>query len=91
MQITLDVDLENCEMTESPYWLIIDPKQMLRPDVYAVAGMVTGPFFSRKSAQDHLENRRYAFSKHAVVFCHSGYWSSQYKDACRKSLAEAHK
>ena len=70
------------EATSAPYWLIIDPRQMMSPDCYAVAGMITGPFFSREDAQNHLEQRRYSFSKRAVVYCHSGYWSSKYKDLC---------
>ena len=84
MKIELDVSEEN-EGTESPYWLIIDPKQMMRPDVYAVSGMITGPFFSRESAERHLKIRSHAFSKRARVFCHSGYWSEEYKSACRKA------
>lgn len=84
-QITLEVDLEKNEMTDSPYWLIIDPRQVFKCDVDLIAGMITGPFFSRKEAQDHLEARHYGFSKRAKVYCHSGYWSQQYKDACRKA------
>ena len=73
--------LENAdvEYTESPYWLILDPRQMFRCDANELASMITGPFFSREDAKQHLDNRRYAFSKYAVVYCHSGYWSYKYK------------
>ena len=67
------------ECTSFPYWLIIDPRQMLRVDPHSVASMITGPFFSRESAQEHLNARRYAFGKNAVVFCHSGYWSKDFQ------------
>jgi hypothetical protein len=40
---------------------------------------ITGPFFSRKDAEDHLKARHYGFSKKAYVYCHSGYWSRKYK------------
>ena len=82
--IQLEVSELN-EGTESPYWLIIDPRQMMSPDCHTVASMITGPFFSREEAQTHLSNRRYAFGENAVVYCHSGHWSYQYKNALRKS------
>lgn len=73
------------EGTDSPYWIIIDPKQSLRCDPHDIAGMITGPFFSREDAQTHLNSRAYHFSKRAVVYCHSGYWSHQYRQAIKKS------
>ena len=85
MRIELEVSDEN-EGTESPWWSIIDPRQNMRTGQEAchnIAGMITGPFFSREAAQEHLETRRYNFGKNAVVFCHSGHWSRQYKEACR--------
>lgn len=82
MIISLEVSEKN-EGTESPYWLILDPKQNMRTDVYQLAAQITGPFFSRESAQRHLEARRYAYSEKACVYCHSGYYSEQYKLACR--------
>ena len=44
---------------------------------------ITGPFFSRESANEHLKARRYAFSKSTYVYCFSGYASPQYKAAYR--------
>ncbi len=91
MKIKLDIDLENNEGTDSPYWLIIDPRWLPKSEVkndpeqavHSVAGMITGPFFSRKEAEMHLQGRHYAFGKDAKVYCCSGYWSYQYKTACR--------
>ncbi len=88
MKVTIDVDLDNPEATESPWWSIIDPTQNFyvnEEGVHMVANMITGPFFSRKKAQNHLSVRRYAFSKNAKVYCHSGYWSNEYKNACREA------
>ena len=73
----------DCECTESPYWLILDPRQNMCCGVYELASQITGPFFSRQDAQQHLDNRRHAFSNRAKVYCHSGYWSNKYKNLCR--------
>jgi len=74
---------EENEATDTPYWVIIDPRQNFKVNsdgLYNIAGMVTGIWFSRASAERHLQHRRYAFSKNAKVFCMSGYWSSDYKE-----------
>lgn len=88
MQIKINVDLDNPEGTESPWWIIIDPRQNFyvnEDGLHNIASMITGPFFSREKAQSHLDLRRYAFSKNAKVYCHSGYWSNEYKNACRNA------
>ncbi len=74
------------EGTESPYWLVIDPKMgggniKTRPD--QIAFCIDGPFFSREDAENYLKSRRYAYSDKAIVWCHSGYWSKKYKDFYR--------
>lgn len=84
MKIEIEVS-DKHESTSSPWWLIIDPRQMMKPDCHDVAHMITGPFFSREEAQKHLEQRHYAFSKIAVVYCHSGCYSRQYDDAYRQA------
>ena len=72
------------ESTDSPYWLIIDPSgRNIKTKVEEIAHCITGPFFSREDADNHLNNRRYAFSKRTIVWCASGHWSQKYKDACR--------
>lgn len=76
------------EMTEAPYWLIIDPQQMMTPSVDEVASMITGPFFGRAEGEAHLEDRRYAFSKRACVYCHSGHASRVYREAWRKAWSK---
>lgn len=81
MKIELEISEKN-EGTAAPYWLIIDPIQMMRPDLCMVAmRMITGPFFSREAAERQLKHRSYNYSKHAVVWCLSGYYSSEYFDA----------
>ena len=87
MKIQLEVSEEN-EGTSEPWWIIINPRQNFRTNdegLYAIANMITGPFFSREEAQGHLDRRHYAFSKNARVFCHSGYWATQYKKAIKES------
>ena len=75
----------DCESTRAPYWLIIDPyRQMFDLDIHTVASMISGPFFCRKDAQDYFESRRYHFSKHAKVYCHSGHFSKKYENLCKK-------
>lgn len=72
----------NNEGTDSPYWLILDPAQNMACDIGILANQITGPFFCREDAEDHLQSRRYAFSKKACVYCHSGYWSIKHKSLC---------
>lgn len=92
------------EGTESPYWLIIDPRMVTNSlmwedgdeTIYAaldednirsvanyIPNCITGPFFSRADAEEHLKARGYEFGKDAYVYCHSGYWSQKYKALCR--------
>ena len=88
-QVTITFPMpENNEATASPYWLILDPHQMMRPDVDRLANMITGPFFSREDAQAHLEARRHHFSSRACVYCHTGYASQVYATAWRKARQE---
>ena len=78
--------IQNAEATSHPWWLIIDPSQMMRPSAHAVANMITGPFLSRESAQAHLDGRRYAFGRAAVVYCHTGCWSREWKALCMEEI-----
>ena len=78
MKIQIEISEEN-ESTSFPYWLILDPSQNMRADIYILAGQVTGPFFSREEAEAELTSRRYSYGKKAKVYCHSGYNSRQYK------------
>lgn len=90
MNITLTVSEDN-ECTESPWWVIVDPHQNMGCDPHYAAEMVTGPFFSRKEAQDFLTATRYNFGPRAVVYCKSGYYSHQYKWACRLAQMPWHR
>jgi hypothetical protein len=91
MEIKIEVSDEN-EGTAEPWWVIVDPKQMMSPDPYAVMmNMVTGPFFSREEAQSVLAGRRHHFSSRAVVYCASGCDTIQYRKAYREAEAVARK
>ena|SRR3989338_2920217 len=91
LKITVTVSGKH-EGNDSPWWLIIDPRQNFytcqEHGVHNIANMITGPFFSRESAQAHLTARRYAFGKNACVFAHSGYYSNEYKEAIRTAKKE---
>jgi len=85
MKINLEVS-DKTEGTAAPWWLIVDPKQMMRPDAaQVVMGMITGPFFSREEAQAVLDSTRYNYSKRAVVWCASGCHTTQYRHAYQKA------
>jgi hypothetical protein len=79
-QLTLDVSSAN-EGTDAPWWAILDPDQMMRADVHQLAGMITGPFFSRAEAEYELTCRHYSYGKHACVYCMSGYRTDVYRQA----------
>lgn len=76
------IDREHNESTAFPYWIIVDPARvhLSRMDqrVHEIAAAITGPFFSRKRAQEFLDATRYNFSKHAVVYCASGHKSAHW-------------
>lgn len=85
MKIELEISEEH-ESTAAPYWLIIDPKNApIIRGVREISMMITGPFFSRKSAQDVLDSKHYNFSDEAIVYCKSGYYSREYMDAIQKA------
>ena len=89
MKIEIDVSDKN-EGASEPWWVIVDPKQMMKPDPYHVMiGMITGPFFSREEAQSVLDRRRHNFSSRAVVYCSSGCDTIQYRKVYREAEAKA--
>jgi hypothetical protein len=83
MKIEIEVSEDN-EATAYPWWAIVDPIQNFqtgRQGVNNVAHMITGPYFSRKSAEDYLRMKRHRFGKSAAVWCFSGHQSWDYVDA----------
>ena len=89
VKIEIEVSDKN-EGTAEPWWVIVDPKQMMAPDPYAVMmGMITGPFFSREEANEILSARRHHYSPRAVVYCASGCYTNHYRKACREAEAKA--
>ena len=74
------------EGTSAPWWIIIDPRQNFDVGdrgLSNIAHMITGPFFSREEANQMLEARRHHYSKHAVVYCHSGHGTREYANKVR--------
>lgn len=64
MRIALNVSEAN-EGTDSPWWMIVSPRQILRPSVESIVSCITGPFFSREEAEAQLNVRRYDYGKDA--------------------------
>ena len=77
---------EDVEATAYPIWFILDPTQMMKPDCFHLASMISGPFFSRKSATETLKSTRYNYGKHAVVYCASGTDSREWRDLYNSSM-----
>jgi len=84
MKIEINIS-DEVESTASPYWLILDPKQNMTVSLYALASMITGPFFSRNEAERVLKDRSHHYSKRARVFCHTGCYTHQYDDKCQRN------
>ncbi len=82
--LTLDISTES-EATAYPYWMVIDPKQMMAPTLTGVASMFSGPFFSRDAAECHLTAKRHRYGKHAAVYCCSGHMSMAWRDAHQRA------
>jgi len=57
--------------THAPWWVIVMPKQIMRPSINENARCIVGPFFSRESAENHLNSRRYEYGEQAGVYCPS--------------------
>jgi len=77
------------EGVDSPYWLILDPKQNMCCDIYELSAQIVGVFFSRKDAEDYLQCHRYNFSNRAQVFCMSGCYSNKYREFYNSITKEA--
>lgn len=78
----LQVPDQDNEITESPWWVIINPRGLIHT-ASEIESRLTGPFFSRKAAEDHVRNRRHAFGEKVAIWCLSGYWSYEYKKLLR--------
>jgi len=90
------------EGTDSPWWMVIDTGPMMdiiegaikneekpRHD-YLLSSIamscIVGPFFSREDAEGYLKSRSYDYSKHAKVWCSSGYRSQKYRSFYRNEI-----
>jgi hypothetical protein len=91
MKIEIEITGDN-EATAYPWWVIVNPMEHMKKEDAEVdmlgdseiAFAITGPFFSREEAENHLTARRYAFSKGAVVWCLSGHATTVYRNAINK-------
>lgn len=72
------------EGSDSPWWMVVDPAQNMSMDPAGTAMRIEGPFFSRQSAEEYLQARRYAYGTRAVVWCASGYWSHKWRTLMRE-------
>lgn len=69
---------QETEATDSPWWVIIKPRGMIH-SASDISSRLTGPFFSRQDAQDHVNARKHAFNDKTEIWCLSGYWSRKFK------------
>ena len=81
----VNIPFNDNEGTESPWWAIVMPRQIMSKNAEQIAQCIVGVFFSRESAENHLNSRRYEYGNDAIVYCFSGYWSRQYKQAVRSA------
>ena len=83
MKISLEISERN-EATAYPWWMIVDPRQNFKTNdegLHNIAGMITGPFFSRAEAETILKQMRHHYGPNAKVFCASGHNTVAYRDA----------
>lgn len=88
MKIELEVSTKN-EFTSSPWWVIVNPRQQMatktQQALHEIAGMITGPFFSREEATERLNTARHHYGPNAHVYCMSGCFARQYDRAYREA------
>jgi len=79
MTIQIDVSEKN-EATAYPWWAILNPR-MGGMSAHNISSTITGPFFSRESAEEYLQAKSHRFSPKAEVWCLSGHESRHYRAA----------
>ena len=70
------------EATEHPWWFIAEPSRDRSAE--SVAQAITGPYFSRESAEDQLRRNPHRYSRKAIVWCASGYRSPEWRAFCEE-------
>lgn len=84
-KVTINLS-DNREGTNAPFWVIIDPHQMMRANAQEVAlNMIRGVWFSRESAEEHFRECRYRYGERAQVWCLSGYASDEWCQAIKEA------
>ena len=66
--------IRNAESTDYPVWIVGNLSR-------GVLTYIAGPWFSRKAAEEWLEDARHNHRK-AVVYCASGHESDDYRHLC---------
>lgn len=66
--------IPSAEATAYPVWIIVSGKFH---DRYHA-----GPWFSREAAEEHLDAKRHRYPRGAIVYCHSGHMSADYRHLC---------
>lgn len=66
--------LPPAESTDYPVWIIVSGK--FRDRYHA------GPWFSREAATEHLVACRHRYPRGAIVYCHTGHMSYDYRHLC---------
>lgn len=90
--LALVASAKDNEITGYPFWIIVDPRQLMSPTVSSLGSMVKGLFFSRENADAYIASHRHRYSKRVGVFCCSGNDSPEYRAlyaASRKLQAPA--
>lgn len=84
MKITIEVSEKN-EGTTAPWWVIIDPKRCaVKRDYNSIANAITGPFFSRETAEVYLKAKSHNFSDKAITYCMCAVMYSDYREQYEK-------
>lgn len=81
LDIVNELSAADNEVTAAPWWFIAGSSA--NSAATSVAEAVTGPFFSRESAEKMLTTCRYRFRRQAVVYCGSGHMSPLWNDFVR--------
>lgn len=88
------LDPSKREAAAFPWWFIFDPALIAGKCMsFKLAGSngvscVTGPFFSRESAEEAMRARHYEYSIHAFVYCPTGHRSPDYRALLELAKAE---
>jgi len=87
-QLAANTSSDHNEATSFPFWAIVTRAGAAQQGRHV---FLAGPWFSRATAQAHLDARRYNYPKTAFVYCFSGHASGDYTallTAAREAASE---